>query len=104
MYHWHDGDKYEGEWLAGNCHGQGVKTYAEQEMRYIGSFANDLREGKGKIVWENGNRFEGAFKDDKIEGPGTYFWADGDMFKGTWVAGKEEGVGKLYQKGGKVIS
>jgi hypothetical protein len=36
--------------------------------KYIGSFANDMKSGKGKLVWPDGSNYEGEFFEDEASG------------------------------------
>ena len=41
---------------------------------YIGTFNNDLKEGKGIMYYNDDDRYEGDFKNYKREGKGIYYF------------------------------
>ena len=53
----------------------------------------DVREGKGNLVFNDGDEYEGEYRDDKFHGRGKYIWANGDVYDGQWVNGKRSGHG-----------
>ena len=93
---------YEGEWKNDAFHGKGVfhkentEQLSEGELEidpnkiseiwvtYIGSFENDLKNGKGRLILRNGAVFDGEFSDGNISGPGTLTLANGDKITGLW--------------------
>ena len=64
--------------------------------KYIGTFKNGLREGKGIFYFNNGDRYEGDWKNDKREGKGIYYYNDGDRYEGNYRNDKQEGKGICY--------
>ena len=50
---------YEGEFQNGIRHGRGVFRYYETGDVYIGQWANDNKNGKGKYTWKNGDTYDG---------------------------------------------
>ena len=60
------------------------KIYEDGDY-YIGQFLNNLRHGKGKLFYENGNiKYEGDFVNDKYEGIGKYIFENGDYYIGQF--------------------
>ena len=113
-----NGDKYYGEFLNDEKHGQGTLTYANGE-KYIGEWENDRRTGYGTYFYDNGDKYDGEWKDDKMTGKGTYFyvsgskyegevlnnkwhghgiytWANGDIYKGNWKNNRRTGYGTYF--------
>ena len=42
---------------------------------YIGEYLNDLKNGKGKIYYNNNSiKYDGDFVNDKFEGKGKFIW------------------------------
>ncbi len=80
--------EYQGEFRAGQKHGQGVKTWPSGD-RYEGAFVEDRREGRGKYTWGRGpwagESYEGPYVNDKRHGEGVYRWPSGDAYKGPFA-------------------
>ena len=88
MYTHPSGDCYKGEWKNGKPHGQGELTSLitfylpywskegikdEEEIfgsrsRYIGSFLNGEKHGKGKLIWLDMSAYEGDWEFGKMTG------------------------------------
>ena len=84
--------KYEGDWNDGLKQGEG--TYAwENGDRYVGHFAADRPDGKGKYQFGNGDSYEGDVQSGVISGRGAYTSKSGDLFEGSFQNGKPHGVG-----------
>lgn len=94
---------YEGEWKKDCFHGKGVfhkenfensneigfdndpnKIY-ENWVTYIGSFQNDLKHGRGRLILTNGAVFDGEFIDGDIMGPGVLTLGTGKKIFGNWM-------------------
>ena len=54
-------------------------------MHYEGELQHDLKEGRGKIMLENGEWFEGEFHDDRINGEGRFVNLEGEVIIGRWT-------------------
>ena len=56
------------------------------------SFKNDIREGKGKEYYENGNiKYYGDFKNGKYEGYGLLYNSDGSIkYAGNFEKGEPD--------------
>ncbi len=96
------GDIYEGDFVDGKKQGQGTETNpsfdADGNDVYTGRFANDEKNGKGKIKYANGDVYDGSFVDNKFEGQGTYTFKTGDYYTGEWKNFNRNGYGKEYIK------
>jgi hypothetical protein len=67
-----DNFTYQGEFLDGRFHGQGMLTHRDQ--RYIGTFVKGKLEGTVQIHTIEGEiRFEGDYSQGKINGHGIQF-------------------------------
>ncbi len=71
IMHYLIGDTYEGQWTNDKLNGEGEKHALPDHSgvyewknrdKYIGSFNNSKREGKGKLLLKNGNFYQGEFK------------------------------------------
>lgn len=100
-------------------HGEGVMTWQNPQVKYVGSWLNGKRFGQGKItfadddeaerVYYEGNVpraairegtllnlrsiFPGSWLNDRKEGVGEMVWKSGSMYKGEWKAGLRDGFG-----------
>lgn len=125
---WQTGDKYIGDWKAGEITGKGTMIYTDGR-RYEGDFFNNQLEGKGTMIYKDGSKYIGDWKADKrngkgwlefinktcvyegdfvnnlFEGKGTIEWVGGsewkgDKYIGDFKTGKRSGRGKyLYADG-----
>jgi hypothetical protein len=62
---------------------------------------NDLKEGTGKIVYNDGRVFEGRFEDDEAE-EGTIMFPDGAKYVGQLHNGARHGFGTYYFTDGSI--
>lgn len=58
--------------------------------------------GKGKLIFANGDVYEGDFLCDNLHGKGSYFWKNGDRYKGDYKSNCQTGVGTLTLVDGTV--
>ena len=73
---------YEGAWLKGAPHGEGVQV-SESGAEYKGGFKHGKKSGYG--VWVNKNEsFEGHWKGGLKDGEGTFRYSNGDVYQGEW--------------------
>ena len=117
-----DGSKivYEGD--IKNMKKQGKGTEKTKNNNYEGDFSDDLKHGKGKIIFINegeyyegdfnqgkmtGNGFikfkdksfyQGEFLDGNMHGKGTFTWPDGTMYEGQYANNLREGFGEYRWK------
>ncbi len=42
----------------------------------------NVKHGKGKMVWASGDQYEGDWKDGLIHGSGVFEYADGGRYEG----------------------
>lgn len=79
----------------------------ENGWEYEGYIINNLKEGKGKFKFINGDIYEGEFKNDKFHGYGKFIckesYDNGDVFEeiyeGYWENDKKHGKGELKING-----
>ena len=89
-------ERYEGDFCAGKKHGNGEQKQ-EGVYHYIGSFKNDMYDGEGEYVYEDGTgrHYQGNWENGKYHGQGNYTFQNGDLYHGSYVNGKKQGQGKL---------
>ena len=63
---------------------------------YRGVMASGKPQGKGSVVYENGNTYEGEFVKGKRQGYGVYTFADGEKYEGEWYQDQQHGQGTYY--------
>ena len=113
---------YEGEWVAGVMHGEGVLrmasgqsyegTFVEGEMtgfglrRYAdgstisGQFEMGEAHGHCTFVAATGESYEGAYQGNVRHGEGLLVKADGERYEGQFIAHKRTGHGRsMYSSG-----
>ncbi len=117
-YEWPDGRIFEGDFVDGQPHGEGVDTRPDGS-RYEGDFAEGRRNGTGRLRLPDGSTYEGTFVDGARAGTGTYTsasgrytgewaedapngfgrfdYADGSSYEGDWQMGRRNGYGR-YQR------
>jgi hypothetical protein len=91
---------YSGYWAYGVREGEGTE-YLEQGI-YTGSFLNDQKHGKGKLVYTNGAVYEGDWVKGQILGFGNYENRE-YTYSGSWAKGLKNGKGKVEFKHSKIV-
>ena len=115
-----NGDVYIGQWksdkvrccsvawrplvkltLVAQRHGWGL-FYSPVEGKYEGYWANDLREGPGRMEYLNGNFYDGSWKRGQWSGRGLLKCAHGGVasYEGEWSEGLIHGKGHLVYRTG----
>ena len=87
-----NGDKYVGQFLNGNCSGQGTHTFFDGRI-YVGQWRDDKRNGQGTLTWPNGDKYVGQFNEGLRNGQGTLTLTDGRQYVGQWKDAKFNGQG-----------
>ncbi len=82
-----NGDRYVGQWSAGQPHGKGTYYFASRE-RYEGDFKLGKFDGQGTMYYPDKAYYTGSWKDNKKNGYGRLVYKDGKVAEGTWVNGK----------------
>lgn len=77
-------------------------TYEQGKMRYTGYVVNHKMNGKGKLIYPNGDTYVGTFKNGVFEGEGTFTAKTGWSYKGQFHKGQADGKGVLKAKNAKV--
>lgn len=101
-----DGSEYTGDWVNGVRQGQGKMKY--DNGVYEGEWQNDKKNGRGTYTWNDGKKYEGAYADDVRSGEGVFSgWVDlTNGYSGTYYGKSENdqfnGYGKfLFDNGDK---
>jgi hypothetical protein len=79
--------KYEGGWLKGFFHGEGIYV-GKDGTQYKGEWKKGQRSGHGSSLLPNGEKYLGDWKNDVYHGQGIYRWNNGKWRKGEWSQGK----------------
>ena len=96
----YDNGLYEGQLKNDLRHGRGKMTWKDGD-KYDGDWKNGKFEGNGKYFYNNGDRYEGEFKNDTCEGKGIYYYENGDIYEGEFKNWKSEGKGTYYYNSGE---
>ena len=82
-------------------HGKGKIIYGIGDEYYEGDFENGKLTGKGFYQWANKCTYEGEFLDGQMHGKGLYKWPDGDEYESDYINNIKEGNGEFRWKSGK---
>ena len=94
------GFEYSGSFNKGLMHDNGRFIYNKEI--YNGQFVNGKRNGKGEMIFSNGDEYKGNWTNDIIEGDGSILYGvvyEGSkkmfqgMYDGQWLKGKKNGNG-----------
>ena len=89
---------YTGSFKAGAFDGYGVYEFANGD-RYEGDYVAGKRQSaEATLTYSGGGSYTGAFENDLFHGEGTLTYANGDIVKGTFVNGLLEGEAEFYLK------
>lgn len=78
-----NGNKYVGEWHDDKRQGVGVNCYKLEECQYIGSYEDDHRHGPGVLVHQD-HKYHGMWRDDLPNGKGHYVFDNGLVQEGAY--------------------
>lgn len=73
---------YQGEFVRGQKSGYGI--FKTAEGTYEGNFDNDLLNGEGAFVWNDGKVYEGTFKNSMMDGRGRMLYTTNQIAEGEW--------------------
>lgn len=90
-----EGTCYTGSWKCGKPNGQGKELYPHNMGHFKGEYKNGVKNGFGKISFEDGSVYEGQLANDNIEGYGILFWPDLKVYRGLWKDNKMCGKGRM---------
>lgn len=90
--------------VSGDCvNGRGKMLYANGNI-YEGDFVNGKREGLGTSTFTNRATYTGQYSKGLFHGKGKYNYPDGGVYEGNWVDGRIEGQGIYTAKDGGYYS
>ncbi|QTN29099.1 peptidase C13 [Rhodoferax sp. AJA081-3] len=95
-----DGGRYYGALVDGLRQGQGRVEW-DSGVRYEGSFANGVFDGKGKLTGPT-EEYTGDFKAGRYAGQGELKYQDGRRYKGDFAQGQFHGSGVYSTPDGQV--
>ena len=126
----HNKDKFVGNLLDGKKDGYGEQYYSQTNTTYKGEFKNNVYEGKGELINNNGYYFKGEFlgglrhgdncieekkgfkkyvgqfRRDKMNGKGIFEWysgeSKGDIYNGEFKDDLYEGFGTYKCNDGSI--
>ena len=78
-----------------------IKRREYEDGTYIGEFNQDLKEGRGRFEYKNGDIYTGEWKNDQMEGKGVYTFNNGNIYEGEFKNNKQNGKGILLYSEGK---
>ena len=85
-------------------HGQGTHAGADGSV-YVGSYADHMRQGFGRLSYSNGDLYEGEWNQDNKHGSGTFFWlALNATYEGEFREGVVDGAGTCKFGDGSLYS
>jgi hypothetical protein len=100
-----NGHRYLGMWHSNKKNGLGTFYYVEGFI-YEGYWKDDLRHGKGKMVWSPGasleESYEGDWENDQKHGIGIYRFRidEGTVYEGQWDRNTRHGFGTIKYRDG----
>ena len=80
--------------LEGVREGYGKMTYEDLGV-YEGEWEKGVRKGYGKMTYENGDVYKGKWKEGVMEGYGKYTFKDLGVYEGELEKGVRKGYGKM---------
>ena len=92
-------ESYEGDLINGIRNGKGKLYYEDGSIKYEGEFKNNKFEGNGKFYYRDGNYYIGQFRNGLKHGKGIEYYENGNkIFEGDFINDKKEGNGKVLMK------
>ena len=70
--------------------------------RYYGPLVGGMRQGQGRIEWDNGSRYEGEFAQGFFSGHGRLESSSGSVYEGEFVKGMMAGRGRMVMVDGSI--
>ncbi|XP_043341674.1 MORN repeat-containing protein 1 isoform X3 [Cervus canadensis] len=106
-----DGSYYEGDFVDGEITGEGCRHWAltghgclvdADGQVYLGSFHDNKRHGRGRMIFRNGDEYEGNWVRDQRQGHGMLRLVDGSTYEGQWHSDVFSGQGSMAHCSGVI--
>lgn len=103
-YRYANGDRFEGTYVDGKRHGEGIASFKEAGHTFEGWFDQSKQTGFGYYFFTPARegdlqdrrgvpRYEGEFKDGQFHGKGRFFYKNRDVYDGAFRRGSPHGHG-----------
>lgn len=104
-----NGDRYEGEFLDGKRHGQGIQFFAKVGKSLVGDFRKGkIYTGEGTLyIAKTENIFEGIWVRGQFAGYAEFHTGEANerfRYEGNVLNGMRSGQGKLYYPNGQIYT
>ncbi|PNV72136.1 MORN repeat-containing protein [Leptospira inadai] len=105
VYTYANGDVYEGHFSNNTKEGMGAFTWKGGGVKYVGNWEDGEPSGKGKLLLNGGQIvLEGEYKKGVIyNGKGMLVYENGNRYIGDWKDGKRHGNGILLESDGNQV-
>eukprot|EP00904_Undaria_pinnatifida_P010446 jgi/Undpi1/6531/HiC_scaffold_20.g09010.m1 len=91
---------YTGATKGGVREGKGRLVWTNGDT-YTGDFHNGLRHGQGQLETKRGIRYEGDWRISRRHGEGSQEWPNGERYYGGWIHDLPDGRGTWLRRGGR---
>ena len=106
IFKWNNGISYKGTFDKGIFHGNGILKWENDKIYniYNGQFKKGFFHGKGIYYWKKENEYyKGDYINNIKNGNGLYLFNNGNIYYGNWFNGKPNGKGN-YETKNKIYS
>ncbi|MBQ8684476.1 MAG: hypothetical protein IJ518_08190 [Clostridia bacterium] len=90
---------YTGNLVEGGIQGKGKMVWDNGDV-YEGDWVGGVYHGHGTITWASGSTYTGQFDNGVVNGKGKMVWNNGDVYEGDWVNAAYHGQGTLVWASG----
>lgn len=101
-YRYANGAVYEGQFSRTQPQGKGIMLYSNGDKAY-GFWHSGKLTGKAKYVYQNGDVYLGEFQKGVPHGKGVLEYANGTAMQGNWVQGAPQGLATVASSSGNAI-
>jgi hypothetical protein len=91
----YNGDKYIGEWEYDLKSGQGTMTYSSDKIFQSALITMSQKKIISENILDQFMYYDGNWKNDKINGRGKMIYYNGNIYEGNWENDKKSGQGKM---------